>query len=108
MGKFKTYRIHEIEKKVVARFEELSLEDLDKGEVVIRVAYSSVNYKDALAARPIEAMVPPGIIVLAIQASTSPPRLSTAPAQLALSSGLIFERSRLFLDMTSPAPRSLR
>jgi len=40
----------EIEKKAVARFEELSLEDLDKGEVVIRVAYSSVNYKDALAA----------------------------------------------------------
>src|SRR5436309_3331415 len=50
MGKFKAYRIHEIEKKVVARFEELSLEDLDKGEVVIRVAYSGVNYKDALAA----------------------------------------------------------
>src|SRR6266568_1283511 len=50
MGKFKAYRIREIEKKVVARFEELSLEELDKGEVVIRVAYSSVNYKDALAA----------------------------------------------------------
>src|SRR5207249_7375333 len=50
MGKFKAYRIHEIEKKVVARFEELSLEDLDKGEVVIRVHYSSINYKDALAA----------------------------------------------------------
>src|SRR3989442_11929605 len=50
MGKFKAYRIREIEKKAVARFEELSLEDLDKGEVVIRVAYSSVNYKDALAA----------------------------------------------------------
>src|SRR2546422_7193483 len=50
MGKFKAYRIREIEKKAVASFEELSLEDLDKGEVVIRVAYSSVNYKDALAA----------------------------------------------------------
>src|SRR3977135_27984 len=50
MGKFKAYRIREIEKKAVARFEELSLEDLDKGEVVIRVAYSSVNFKDALAA----------------------------------------------------------
>src|SRR2546422_8471744 len=50
MGKFKAYRIREIEKRVVARFEELSLEDLDKGEVAIRVAYSSVNYKDALAA----------------------------------------------------------
>ena len=50
MGKFKVYRIREVEKKIVARFEELALEDLDKGEVVVRVAYSSVNYKDALAA----------------------------------------------------------
>jgi acrylyl-CoA reductase (NADPH) len=50
MDKFKAYRIHEVEKKVVARFEALTLEDLDKGEIVIRVAYSSVNYKDALAA----------------------------------------------------------
>jgi len=65
-------------------------------------------FRFMLAARPIEAMVPPGIIVLAIQASTSPPRLSTAPAQLALSSGLIFERSRLFLDITSCSPSPLR
>ncbi|MGB7542405.1 MAG: oxidoreductase [Burkholderiales bacterium] len=50
MDRFKAYRIHEIEKKVVARFEEISLDDLDAGEVVVRVAYSSVNYKDALAA----------------------------------------------------------
>src|SRR3989442_8774178 len=50
MEKFKAFRIHEVEKKVVARFEELALDDLDKGEVVARVAYSSVNYKDALAA----------------------------------------------------------
>src|SRR5437762_11776596 len=50
MGKFKAYRIREIEKKAVAGFEELSLEELDRGEVVIRVAYSAVNYKDALAA----------------------------------------------------------
>jgi putative YhdH/YhfP family quinone oxidoreductase len=50
MDKFKAYRIREVEKKVVAGFEELSVEDLDKGELVVRVAYSSVNYKDALAA----------------------------------------------------------
>src|SRR5260370_26266309 len=50
METFKAYRIHEIEKKVVARFEGLALDDLDKGEGVVRVAYSSVNYKDALAA----------------------------------------------------------
>jgi putative YhdH/YhfP family quinone oxidoreductase len=48
--KFKAYRIHEIEKKIVARFEDLSVDELDPGEAVIRVAYSSVNYKDALAA----------------------------------------------------------
>ena len=50
MDKFKAYRIREMEKKVVGRFEELALEDLDPGELVVRVAYSSVNYKDALAA----------------------------------------------------------
>jgi putative YhdH/YhfP family quinone oxidoreductase len=50
MDKFKAYRIREVEKKVLARFEELAIEDLDKGELVVRVAYSSVNYKDALAA----------------------------------------------------------
>jgi acrylyl-CoA reductase (NADPH) len=47
---FTAYRIHEIEKRVVARFEEITLADLAPGEVVVKVAYSSVNYKDALAA----------------------------------------------------------
>ncbi|HEV2110768.1 MAG TPA: acryloyl-CoA reductase [Gammaproteobacteria bacterium] len=47
---FTAYRIHEIEKRVVARFERIVLDDLAPGEVVVKVAYSSVNYKDALAA----------------------------------------------------------
>lgn len=47
---FTAFRIHEVEKQVVARFEQLKLEDLMPGEVVVRVQYSSVNYKDALAA----------------------------------------------------------
>jgi len=47
---FTAYRIHEIEKRVVAGFEEITLADLPPGEVVIKVGYSSVNYKDALAA----------------------------------------------------------
>jgi len=50
MDKFKAYRIREVEKKAVGGFEEMALEDLDPGELVVRVAYSSVNYKDALAA----------------------------------------------------------
>jgi putative YhdH/YhfP family quinone oxidoreductase len=50
MEPFKAYRIREVDGKVSAQFETLSLQLLDPGEVVIRVAYSSVNYKDALAA----------------------------------------------------------
>jgi putative YhdH/YhfP family quinone oxidoreductase len=50
MDKFKAYRIREVEKKAVGGFEELAIGDLDPGELVVRVAYSSVNYKDALAA----------------------------------------------------------
>jgi len=50
VNKFKAYRIREVDKKAVGRFEDLALEELDPGELVVRVAYSSVNYKDALAA----------------------------------------------------------
>jgi putative YhdH/YhfP family quinone oxidoreductase len=50
MTKFKAYRLREADRKVVAAFEELTIDELDPGEVVIRVAYSSVNFKDALAA----------------------------------------------------------
>lgn len=50
MDKFKVYRLREVEKKVVAAFEQSSIDELDPGEVTVRVAYSSVNYKDALAA----------------------------------------------------------
>ncbi|HEX2667925.1 MAG TPA: oxidoreductase [Gammaproteobacteria bacterium] len=47
---FTAFRIHEAGKGVEARYEQLTLADLGPGEVVVRVQYSSVNYKDALAA----------------------------------------------------------
>lgn len=47
---FTAYRIHKIGKKVVARFEEITLDELSAGDVVIKAQYSGVNYKDALAA----------------------------------------------------------
>ena len=50
MEKFKAFRIDQVDKTVRAGFVECSLDDLDPGEVVVRVAYSDVNYKDALAA----------------------------------------------------------
>jgi len=50
MNKFKAFRIHEREKRIEAGFETMSIDELTPGEVLIRVRYSSINYKDALAA----------------------------------------------------------
>ncbi|MEO8342368.1 MAG: oxidoreductase [Gallionella sp.] len=50
MKNFSVYRIFDENGKSAGRFVELSLDDLDPGEVVIQAHYSSINYKDALAA----------------------------------------------------------
>lgn len=50
MSTFQAYRVHHNADGCAGQAETLGLEDLSPGEVVIRVAYSSVNYKDALAA----------------------------------------------------------
>jgi acrylyl-CoA reductase (NADPH) len=51
MERFKAYKISETpDKKILAEFVDMSLDELDPGDVVLRVAYSDVNYKDALAA----------------------------------------------------------
>ena len=49
MQTFKAYRTFEQDKVVSSRFVDLSLEDLDPGDVVIRTKYSTINYKDALS-----------------------------------------------------------
>jgi putative YhdH/YhfP family quinone oxidoreductase len=50
MTTLKAYRIFSEDGKVAGRFTDMKLEELDAGDVVIKVAYSSVNFKDALAA----------------------------------------------------------
>ena len=50
MGPFKAYLIEEAEGKSKGAFVSMEEAQLDPGEVTIRVAYSSINYKDALAA----------------------------------------------------------
>jgi acrylyl-CoA reductase (NADPH) len=50
MKKFTAFRIHNEQGRIKSGFEEISLDDLCPGEVVVRVKYSSINYKDALAA----------------------------------------------------------
>ena len=47
---FKAFRIHQQEKGVSTGFEQMEVEDLTEGDVVVRVAYSGINFKDALAA----------------------------------------------------------
>jgi NADPH2:quinone reductase len=49
MERFTAFRIFEENGKSHGRTVEMTTDELDAGEVVIRTAYSSVNYKDALA-----------------------------------------------------------
>jgi NADPH2:quinone reductase len=50
MDKFRAFRIDEQDGKVIAGFQQLTVEDLTAGNVVIKVSHSTINYKDALAA----------------------------------------------------------
>jgi acrylyl-CoA reductase (NADPH) len=50
MQDFRAFRIHELDGRIVARFDTIAVEALAPGEVVVKVRYSSINYKDALAA----------------------------------------------------------
>jgi NADPH2:quinone reductase len=47
---FQAYRVFNEDGKISGRFVQMTLDELDPGEVVIRTVYSGVNYKDALAA----------------------------------------------------------
>lgn len=47
--RFRAFRIHSDASGYRSGIESIALEDLNPGEVVIKAAYSSVNYKDALA-----------------------------------------------------------
>jgi NADPH2:quinone reductase len=50
MPPFTAYRIHQLDGRITARFDTITLDDLTPGDVVVRVQYSGINYKDALAA----------------------------------------------------------
>lgn len=49
MEKFRAFRIHDDNGSIRAGIELISLDDLTEGDVVIKAAYSGINYKDALA-----------------------------------------------------------
>jgi acrylyl-CoA reductase (NADPH) len=87
--KFKAYRLSEVEKKIRAEFVEMDLDGLDPGEVVVRVAYSDVNYKDALAATGkgrilLRPSCVGGIDLAGTVVSSSDPRFAKGDAVLAV------------------------
>ena len=49
MQKFKAYRTFQENNGIASRFVEMTVEDLDPGDVVVRTKYSTINYKDALS-----------------------------------------------------------
>lgn len=49
MHKFKAYRTFEDNKAVSSHFVDMTLDELDPGEVVVKTKYSTINYKDALS-----------------------------------------------------------
>jgi len=50
MRSFRAFRVHQEDGRIRAAFDDLQLEDLSPGAVLIKAAYSGINFKDALAA----------------------------------------------------------
>jgi hypothetical protein len=49
MHRFKAYRTFEDDKVVSSRFVEMTEDELDPGDVIVKTKYSTINYKDALS-----------------------------------------------------------
>ena len=47
--RFRAYRVHSQGQSAHGRIDDIGIDALMPGELLIRTAYSSVNYKDALA-----------------------------------------------------------
>jgi acrylyl-CoA reductase (NADPH) len=92
---FKAFRIHEGETRgtVCAGFEQMTVDELSPGDVVIRAEYSSINYKDALAATGAGRILRSfplngGIDVAGVVESSTDPEFTPGMAVLATGSGL--------------------
>ena len=119
MPRFKALRVHKTETGSETRLESLELSDLNAGQVLIRVAYSSVNYKDALAVTgrgPIVRGFPrvPGIDLSGHVESSEDPRYPPGAAVLVTGCSLgesidggYAEFARVPADAVVPLPSGL-
>jgi len=117
---FKAFRIHaEDGRHVEARLDEITLDDLCDGDVVIRGAYSSINYKDALAATGAGRILRRfplvgGVDIAGTVVSSSDPRVAAGDEVIVNGCGLsethdggFAEYARVRGEWTTPMPAGL-
>jgi len=120
MKPFKAFRIHsEDGRHVEARLEDITLDDLSDGDVVIRGAWSSVNYKDALAATGAGRILRRfplvgGVDIAGTVVSSSDPRVAVGEQVIVNGCGLsethdggFAEYARVRGEWTTPMPDGL-
>jgi NADPH2:quinone reductase len=119
MSTFKAYRVHQQERRAAGRLDEIGLDDLDPGEVLIRAAWSGVNYKDALAATGSGKIMRRFPMVAGIDSaghveSSSDPRFRAGDPVAVIGCGLGEERDggyseyvRVPADLVMPLPEGL-
>lgn len=119
MASFNAYRIFSEDGKVVSRLVQIGMDDLDPGEVVVRTAFSSINYKDALAATGAGKIIRRfpcvgGIDGCGTVVSSSDPRFKEGDLVIATSydigvahNGGYAEYMRLPADWVVPMPRGM-
>ncbi|MBS0556094.1 MAG: acryloyl-CoA reductase [Proteobacteria bacterium] len=116
---FPAFRIHAEEKPYRAGIESMRVDELSPGEVLVKVAYSSVNYKDALAGTGKgkilrEPVLNGGIDVAGYVAASSDPQFKEGDEVLCTGCGLsetrnggYAEYARLQSKWTIPLPAGL-
>ena len=119
VDRFKAFRIHADKNSHRAGVEEMRVDDLSPGEVVINVAYSSVNFKDALAGSGKgkilrQSPLNGGIDVSGTVVSSTDPMFKEGDEVLCTGSGLsethdggYAEYARLESKWTIPLPKGL-
>src|SRR5436305_1059527 len=116
---FRAFVVNKTEEDFTSGFKQLTLDDLQSGEVLIKVAYSSVNYKDGLASIPEGKIVRsypfvPGIDLAGIVAESTDSRFKVGDEVIATSYALgvshfggYSEYARVNADCIVPLPAGL-
>lgn len=119
MDKFKAFIVNKTEEEFSANVGAISLDELPAGDVLIKVAYSSVNYKDGLASIPNGKIVRsypfiPGIDLSGTVVSSNDSRFSEGDKVIATSYeigvshyGGYSEYARIPADWIVPLPEGL-